>query len=252
MILFCSVCRDVCGGTCPKSLAVTSCGHLFHAECVREWWETLRHRGEHRQCPICKTEAFYDNLVEVFPTFQPDASVDSQLENITQQLRAEKTKSAQLREKMDDLAGRVRIFREAFQAKMDEAADWEHQAQFANESLAMYQGFYEQQKTRADELQQTCDQLRLTLITRTKVLFERSNRHSRPPRAHLADQSALDTAEEDEGYASRAAASGNWNDLNRSINRRVGSPHQPRRPGQLQRSETVRVNGHTFTSFTRS
>ena len=46
----------------------------------------------------------------------------------------------------------------------------------------------EQQKTRADELQQTCDQLRLTLITRTKVLFERSNRHSRPPRAHLADQ----------------------------------------------------------------
>ncbi len=36
-----------------KETITTSCKHLFHKECITEWFKELRRNKRHRQCPLC-------------------------------------------------------------------------------------------------------------------------------------------------------------------------------------------------------
>lgn len=50
----CPVCfEDVQFNTRHK----TSCGHVFHSECIRKWFESSD------ECPICRTEQLEDPLI---------------------------------------------------------------------------------------------------------------------------------------------------------------------------------------------
>ena len=47
----CSICRDNEDET--LNFVVTKCGHLFHAECMKEWNRHERERSAASRCPYC-------------------------------------------------------------------------------------------------------------------------------------------------------------------------------------------------------
>ncbi|KAA1078745.1 hypothetical protein PGTUg99_008361 [Puccinia graminis f. sp. tritici] len=49
----CSICRD--DEDEELGYVATKCGHLFHAECMREWNRNERNRGGSPRCPYCNT-----------------------------------------------------------------------------------------------------------------------------------------------------------------------------------------------------
>jgi hypothetical protein len=49
----CSICRD--DEDEELGYVATKCGHLFHAECMREWNRNEQNRGGSPRCPYCNT-----------------------------------------------------------------------------------------------------------------------------------------------------------------------------------------------------
>jgi hypothetical protein len=43
-----------------KDIAVLECGHIYHHECIRKWFE----QGINKSCPMCNTGK---NIIEVIP-----------------------------------------------------------------------------------------------------------------------------------------------------------------------------------------
>lgn len=59
----CSICmNDLIDG---RQVVATRCGHLFHSECIVEWFR-------HNQiCPLCRNRASIRRLRNVYPTLMP-------------------------------------------------------------------------------------------------------------------------------------------------------------------------------------
>jgi len=268
--LACSVCKENCDGTSDKRLAVTKCGHIFHYDCIMAWWESLLSRAEYRKCPICKTETYYNNLMEIFPTFQTNITLGNLLEmieNANDHLKAEELKCSQLREKLDESNVRVGLLRQRFslalhkiealnarlEAKANEASDWELRAEYLDESLTMFMQSNEELKDRVDGLQQKCDLLHSALINRTRSLFDRCNERTRQGRTDQVSPADAD------GARPRDAPGAHLSLLNqtdrrgsglnplaqstpRANNNHDGGHPQPQPQGSMKRSASVRVN----------
>jgi len=117
-VLTCPVCKDVCdrsntNDNTGRVVAGTRCGHIFHFDCIKRWWETQRSQGQGMKCPLCNTEYNYHAVFEVFPnneTFIVETLVNglkneklvlqSQLTTTKQELECLRTK---YNEKLDEL-----------------------------------------------------------------------------------------------------------------------------------------------------
>jgi hypothetical protein len=49
------------------SVIQTSCGHLFHRQCIISWGLRQEQRGEHESCPLCRN-VFPNNEAATFAT----------------------------------------------------------------------------------------------------------------------------------------------------------------------------------------
>ncbi|XP_055387103.1 E3 ubiquitin-protein ligase TRAIP-like [Condylostylus longicornis] len=101
MSLFCEICTELIGPT--EDVRTTTCGHLFHFNCVSEWYS----RG-HRTCPHCRQASSSLNLQKIFLTCVTEDQVHLNKNCPSAKLEEELYLSkASLKTLKDDLDGKI-------------------------------------------------------------------------------------------------------------------------------------------------
>jgi uncharacterized phage infection (PIP) family protein YhgE len=100
MSFICIVCRDLItpvGAVVDNEVVVTKCGHLYHFNCLNEWFNNRDY--PRLECPYCKSKVVLAELQRIFPS--GDEETD-EIVNQYQEAKAQRGANRQLQEEMDD------------------------------------------------------------------------------------------------------------------------------------------------------